>query len=134
MTDPVAEGFVTNLAHPGGNLTGFTMGLGDFPDKRLELFKALIPQLRRVLILIDPEDPVTPGLLAEVRRAGAGLKLQLVERQATTQADIEQVFDAAIADEMGGVFVVSPNLQVKFSSLLIRLAAERRLPVPRVCG
>jgi putative tryptophan/tyrosine transport system substrate-binding protein len=83
VTDPVAEGFVTSLAHPGGNLTGFTMGLGDIPDKRLELFKALIPQLRRVLILIDPEDPITPRLLAEVRRAGAALTLPLVEREAT---------------------------------------------------
>lgn len=98
VTDPVAEGFITSLAHPSGNLTGFTIGLGDFPDKRLELFKALLPHLRRVLILVDPEDPVTPRLLAEVRRAGAALTLQLVEREATTQADMERAFDAVSSD------------------------------------
>jgi putative tryptophan/tyrosine transport system substrate-binding protein len=128
--DPVADGFVNSLAHPGGNLTGFAMGLWDFPDKKLELLKELVPHLRRVLVLIDPEDPVTPRLLAEVRRAGAALQLHLMEREATKQADIERVFDAVTLDDVDGVFVVSPNLYVKFSSPLIRLASGKRLPFP----
>src|SRR5919197_6181169 len=127
--DPVGAGFVQSLAHPGGNLTGFESFLFELPDKKLELFKTLVPHLRRVLVLQDPADPVTPALLAELRTAGAALKLQLVEQAATAPADIERVFGAQPRGEVDGVYVLSPNLQVKFSALVIRLATERGLPV-----
>ncbi len=58
--DPVGAGFVQSLAHPGGNLTGFESFLFELPDKKLELFKTLIPHLRRVLVLQDPADPLPP--------------------------------------------------------------------------
>ncbi|MBI3990379.1 MAG: ABC transporter substrate-binding protein [candidate division NC10 bacterium] len=129
-SDPVADGYVKSLARPGGNMTGFGGIWFELPDKQLELFKELIPRLRRLLILIDPEDPVTRRLLAKVQRAAEILKLKLVEREATNQADIERVFDSVTPGDVDGVFVVSQTLQLKFSSLLIRLASERRLPFP----
>jgi len=128
--DPVAAGFVQSLAHPGGNLTGFESFLFELPDKKLELFKDLAPRLRRVLVLQDPADPLTPLLLAELRKAGATLKLDLVEQAATDQGDIERVFGALQRGDVDGVYVLSPNLQVKFSTLVIRRATERGLPVP----
>jgi putative ABC transport system substrate-binding protein len=128
-SDPVADGFVHSVARPSGNLTGFSQGLWDFQDKKLELFKELIPHLRRVLVLIAPNDPVTPRLLAEVRRAAAALQLHLVEREAAQQVDVERVFDSVTPHEVDGVFVVSPSLGVNFSSHLVRLAAEKRLPL-----
>jgi len=129
VTDPVADGFVKSLARPGGNLTGI-VGLRDLPGKQIELFRELVPRLRRVLLLIDPQDPVTGRLLAEIREVGATLKLRLVEQEATNQADIERVFGSVKRGDVDGVFIVSPNLQTKFSSLIIRLASEKRLPVP----
>jgi putative tryptophan/tyrosine transport system substrate-binding protein len=50
VTDPVADGFVKSLAHPGGNVTGMS-GYQDLTAKHLELFKALVPRLRRMLVL-----------------------------------------------------------------------------------
>jgi putative tryptophan/tyrosine transport system substrate-binding protein len=129
-SDPVAAGFVHSLAHPGGNLTGFEAFTLELPDKKLELFKAIVPHLRRVLVLQDPADPLTRSLLAELRTAGAALKLQLVEQTVTTQADIERVFGALSRGDVDGVYVLSPDLLVKFSALVIRLATERGLPVP----
>src|SRR5919109_5065224 len=122
VSDPVAAGFVHSLAHPAGNLTGFEAFTLELPDKKLELFKALVPHLRRVLVLQDPADPLTPSLLAELRRAGAALTLQLVEQAVTTQADIERVFAAPPRGDVDGVYVLCPNLVVKFSALVIRLA------------
>jgi ABC-type uncharacterized transport system substrate-binding protein len=58
------------------------------------------------------------------------LKLQLVEQAVTEQADIERVFGALPQGDVDAVYVLSPNLQVKFSALVIRLATERGLPVP----
>jgi putative ABC transport system substrate-binding protein len=128
-SDPLADGFVKSLSRPGGNVTGFA-GLGDIPSKRLELFKEAVPRLRRLLALIDPKDPVTPRTRAEVRKAAKVLKITLVEREATSQADIERVFASLRPREVDGVFIVSPNLSTNFSSLVTRLARSRGLPVP----
>ena len=77
VTDPVAEGLVKTLARPGSNLTGFVF-YAVSPSKKLELFKELVPRLRRVLVLVDPHDPVAPRQLAEVQKAAEILKLRLV--------------------------------------------------------
>ena len=71
-TDPLADGFVTSMARPGGNLTGF-FGIGDMPAKRLELFKEIVPKLRRILVPFDNKDPVTPRYLGEIRNTSGGL-------------------------------------------------------------
>ncbi len=68
-------------------------------------------------------------MLAELRKAGAALKLHLVEQAVTDQADIERGFGSLQPGDVEGVFVLSPNLQVKFSALLIRLTAEHGLPL-----
>jgi len=126
-SDPLADGFVKSMARPEGNLTGF-FGLGDLPAKRLELFKEMVPKMRRLLLLIDNQDPVTPRYAGEIRTLAAHLKLRLVERRATTQADIERVFAALKRGEVDGVFPGSPNLNLKFSALMVRLASEKRVP------
>ncbi len=126
-TDPVEAGFVKSMAHPGGNLTGFA-GVGDIPAKWLELFKEVIPGLRRVLVLFNPQDPVAPRYLGEFRKAAAILKLKLVEREVSNQSDIERVFASLKRGEIDGVIHGSPDIRARFSSLLIRLASENRVP------
>ena len=127
VTDPVAEGFVKSLAHPGGNLTGMA-GVSDLTPKHLELLKEVVPGLRRVLVLIDPEDPVVSRRMVEARQAAAVLRLQLVEREARTQPELEQIFGSLRRKDVEAVFTISVDLQTKFTSILIRLASERRLP------
>jgi putative ABC transport system substrate-binding protein len=128
VADPVAEGFVKSVSRPGGNMTGFG-GPGDIPGKQLELFKEVVPELRRLLILVDRKDPLTERSLIEVRTTSKNLKLILVERQVTTQADIEGLFSSLKRVDVHGVFIVSPNLRTKFPSLILRLASEKRLPL-----
>ncbi len=127
-TDPVAEGFAKSLSHPGGNLTGTTDLTFELEAKRIELFKELVPGLRRLLVLIDPEDPGVRSRLAEVRKAGAVLKLQLLERGASDQAGLIRVFGSVKRGDVHGVHI-SSILQTKFPSLILRLASERHLPV-----
>jgi putative ABC transport system substrate-binding protein len=128
VTDPVADGLVNSLSHPGGNLTGFA-GLGDVPAKRLELFKELVPRLRRVLVLIDPQDPVTRRVRGELETAGAALKLQLLERGVSQVADIERTFRSLKPGDADGVVLASPSLYSSFSALILRLASHRRIPL-----
>ena len=128
IDDPVAAGYVKSLARPGGNLTGFA-GFGNVPSKEMELFKELVPELRRVLVLTDPGDPGSGRMLEEVQRASAKLKLRQVTRAAAEEAQIARVFGAINPGDVDGVFLASPNLRVKFHSLILRLASEKHLPV-----
>jgi ABC-type uncharacterized transport system substrate-binding protein len=128
VVDPLAEGFLKSISHPGGNMTGFS-GVGDIPGKQLELFKELVPRLRRVLVPFDPKDPSNPRYLTEIRTTAKSLKLLLAEREATTQAEVERVFSSLNPGDVDGIFLLSPNLRTRFPSLFLRLASEKRLPM-----
>ena len=125
--DAVAEGFGESMSRPGGNMTGF-LGVGDVPGKRIGLFKEIIPALRRLLVLVDPKDPAAERSLADLRAAAKSLKVLLLERRATTQADVERIFGSLKQGEADGIFVLSQSLNLKFSSLMVRLSSENRLP------
>jgi putative ABC transport system substrate-binding protein len=128
VPDPVADGFIKSLARPGGNITGFA-GLGNTPAKQMEIFKELVPQLRRPLVLLGARDPVSPRWLAEVRRAATTLKLKTVERQVANATDLERVFAEVKPGDVDGVFIASPDLRTKFPGLILDLATKRRLPL-----
>ena len=125
--DPVADGFVSSLARPGGNLTGFS-GQGDLPAKHMEVFKELVPKLRRLLVLTDA-DPTTLHRVPEVRAAAATLKIELIERNVADGGDLERAFAGVKRDRIDGVFILSPKLATNFTSPILRLTAENRLPL-----
>ncbi len=125
---PVKDGFVKSFAHPGGNMTGFVTWPVSY-GKRVELFKELIPDLRSLLLIAHPDDPVGHRWLQEMRSAGAALKLRLIEREVSNQAEIERVMRSVRRDEVGGVLVASLILRNSYSSLIVDIASERRLPL-----
>jgi putative ABC transport system substrate-binding protein len=127
-SDPVVNGYVKSFAHPGGNMTGFAA----WPvsnGKQVELFKEMIPGLHNMLLLVHPDDPVGQRWLQEVRQAGEALKLRLIERKATNEAEIERVMRSVSRKEVDGVLVPSLILRNSYSSLITRLASERHLPL-----
>jgi putative tryptophan/tyrosine transport system substrate-binding protein len=128
VDDPVANGWVESLARPGGNLTGF-VGAPDLPDKRIEYFKELVPSLRRLLILLDPGDPVTRRVLPAAQQAAATLGIEPVERTATDEDDLDRVFASLAPGAADGVFLASRNLQTNLTLRTVRLGMDKRLPV-----
>jgi putative ABC transport system substrate-binding protein len=126
--DPVGQGFVKSLSRPAGNLTGFVY-FAVSPAKQVELFKQLVPSLRRILVLIDPRDPATPAQLAEIRTAAQALRLTLIEREATDQADLQDAFRSIKHGDIDGIVPASNTLHIKFTALLIRLASDKRVPL-----
>jgi putative tryptophan/tyrosine transport system substrate-binding protein len=129
-SDPVRDGLVKSLARPGGNLTGI-FGARDVVAKQLELYELLVPRLRRVLTLINPNDPATGRLLAQYRAAASqlGRPLQLVIRRVSSARDLQRVFRSLRPGEVDGAFLLSPTLRLNSSALTIRLAARAKLPV-----
>jgi putative ABC transport system substrate-binding protein len=128
VTDPVAAGVVKSLAHPGGNITGL-VALGNAPLKEVQLFKEIVPGLQRMLALADPDDPGVPQFRREVEEAASALKITIIQREARTQKELEQVFAPLSRSNTDGVFIASLNLRTKFHSLILRLGAARQIPV-----
>jgi putative tryptophan/tyrosine transport system substrate-binding protein len=62
INDPVAFGFVANLAHPGGNVTGFTPVESSLGGKWLELIMKIAPSITRVAVVLNPESPGNIGM------------------------------------------------------------------------
>ena len=127
-SDPVRDGLVESLAHPGGNLTG-VFGARDPVVRQLELYQQIMPGLRRLLTLVDPTDKATPVLLTEAKDAAERLGIELDVRETSTEADLERAFHSLAAEDVDGAFLLSPSLRLNFSKRTIELAAEANLPV-----
>jgi putative tryptophan/tyrosine transport system substrate-binding protein len=130
-SDPVRDGLVESLAHPGGNLTG-VWGARDPVAKQLEIYRQIMPrpQPLRLLALVDPTDPATTrSLLTEARDAAGKLGIELDERQAANDAGLEAAFQSLRPGAVNGAFILSPSLRLDFSKKILGLAAAANLPV-----
>jgi putative ABC transport system substrate-binding protein len=127
-SDPVRDGLVESLSHPGANLTG-VYGARDPVARQLELYKEIMPGLQRLLTLVDPTDTATPPLLTEAAEAAELLGLELDVRDVSTTAELERAFRSLAPGDVGGAFILSPSLRLNFSKRTIELAAEAKLPV-----
>jgi putative ABC transport system substrate-binding protein len=127
-SDPVRSGLVDSLATPRSNLTG-VFGARDLVARHLELYTQLVPGLERVLALVDPEDPGTEYALEQTNAAAKRLGVELVIREATEAADIEEVFRSLGPEEVDAVMLLSSTLRLNHSALTLRLAKRAGLPV-----
>jgi putative ABC transport system substrate-binding protein len=131
MGDPVQDGLVASLSHPGGNITGTTFLGPELVPKRLALLKELTPAISRVAVLLHPgafSEQTTSGMLKQVTEAagGLGLQLQLVEARSPDE------FERAFSDmEKGHADALSEFPSPMFYTerkRLVDLAALHRLP------
>jgi putative ABC transport system substrate-binding protein len=107
--DPVGQGIVASLARPGGNITGFSLGLGDgFAGKWVELLKEAVPHVSHLAVVWNSASPVTAKIVKEVRASAKVLKvrLHLVEVRNLTQFD--SAFTTIAASNARGL-IVTPD-------------------------
>jgi putative ABC transport system substrate-binding protein len=126
LNDPISDGFVRSLAHPGGNVTGLSMAGSDLESKRLEVLKDAVPTVAKVLILHDPSMGQTG--LAAVRAAAQALALELVMVEENDPARFASVFAAAVAEGVNGLATMASPLLNFQRKQLIALAGQYRLP------
>ena len=105
--DPVAAGLVRDLAHPGGNVTGFSGQGADAEGKRLELLKELLPSLSRVAVLVNPANSYSAVALDNARSSATALGLRLDPVEASSVADLERALPALRSDRPGAVLVTA---------------------------
>jgi putative ABC transport system substrate-binding protein len=128
VPDPVGAGFVESLARPGGNATGFTQFEFSVGGKWLELLKEISPTMSRVGVLRDPTLTTSIAQFAAIQSAAPSLGVELVPLNARNADDIERTITTFVRVPQGGLVVSSNPFVATHRALIIRLAAEHKLP------
>jgi putative tryptophan/tyrosine transport system substrate-binding protein len=125
-SDPVANGWATSLAHPGGNVTGIFLDLPGFNAKSLQLLREAVPALTKVAVFWHP---VSGNLQLEaVRNAAVALGVAMEMFEVSRPSDFEPAFQAAARSQSTGVLMLSSPLFGGNPQLLAHLALQNRLP------
>jgi ABC-type uncharacterized transport system substrate-binding protein len=126
--DPVKLGLVRSLAQPGANVTGIGSLRAELTAKRLELFKELVPSLRRVLVTYDPREPEERDALTSARTAATRAGIALLERPITSPLEIEPGLTALAGGGRDGILVVQSGLNLNIPGRRLEVATSNRIP------
>ena len=127
-SDPVGSGLVQSFGKPGGRLTGVQYSATDLTGKRLEILKEMLPKLSRVVIIYNPNNPISVEAVALARQAGKQFGVQLVERQAASVEELRQRVGAIKAKEADAYFYISDAMVASQAQLVIDMATSKKLP------
>lgn len=125
--DPVAAGLVTNLARPGGNLTGASFFLPEMAAKRLQLLKELIPTLRRVTVVWNPSNAVHGPTVKAAETAAKSLGIDVQHIKVQTPADVDDAL-MAIGKRPDSVLVLEDAMINLCSTQIADVAMKHRVP------
>ena len=130
VTDPVESGLVKSLARPDTNVTGLTNEAGaEIYGKRLELFKEVVPSVRRVALLYNArgENPDHARRLAVVREVAPKLGLTLNEKPAKSVGDVDEML-RTVSKDSDGIFIICSGLFSESYKKINALAIQKKLP------
>ena len=128
VADPVGAGFVDSLARPGGNITGFMAFEYAISGKWLELLKQIVPNLSRAAVLRDAAIPTGIAQLGIIQAVAPAFHVEIIQVNLRDSANIEQAIAAFARSSNGGLIITAGPPSYNHRNLIIRLAAERRLP------
>jgi putative ABC transport system substrate-binding protein len=129
VSDPVAQGLVTNLAHPGGNITGFAAYESSLGGKWLDLLKQMVPDLRRAAVMFNPETaPQSKLLFGAVQAAGQSIGVEVKAAPLQVAGDIEPAMARVSQQSNAGLVFLPDNFSNAHDSMIAQLTARYRLP------
>ena len=129
VTEPIGQGFVASLSHPGGNITGFALYEYGIGTKWLELLKEIAPRLSRVAVLRDPTLPFTSGELGAIQGAAPSLRVEVTSVGVRDDAgEIEHGIATFARQSNGGLITLGSPVTSAHRDLIIELAAWYGLP------
>jgi len=130
-SDPVGNGFVTSLSHPGGNVTGLSTLAPELNGKKLEILKEVTPGISRVAVFVSSNvGDFSHVSKKEVELAAAALRLKIHYLDVLTPADFENAFKEAIKGRAHGALMeVGGPVAIPNRKKTAELAVKSRLPV-----
>src|SRR6516225_7763885 len=129
VTDPVGQGFVESLAHPGGNITGFTDYDPPMASKWLRMLTQIIPPVARVAVLFNPTTaPFAGPMLRVIEESAPSLAVAVRAAPCHDDAETEAMMSEFAREERAGLLVLPENFVIVHRRAIITLAAHYRLP------
>jgi putative ABC transport system substrate-binding protein len=125
--DPVEKGLVVSLARPGGNLTGVSFLVAELFAKRLELISELVPQAKVIALLVNPTNPNSGRLIAEVQGGARTKGVELLVLKASNEDEIDAAF-ASLLQLQARALIVSDPLFDSRREQIVALAARYAVP------
>ena len=127
--DPVATGLVASLAHPGGNVTGSTFFDAELSAKRLEILKEAIPHIRKVGLLLNPDNPAAVGPALQAMQAAAkSLKIALERFDVRAPDEFDAKFASMAKRSIQAVVVHEDSMLNANQKIVVAYARIRKLP------
>lgn len=127
-SDPVESGLVASLARPGGNITGFSTVQFANNGKLLELLKEVAPQLSRVAVVQNSDNPSQPGRFEGIATAGRTLGVDVIPIDLKIEADIDRGIDSFATTPGGGLIILPGAFAGTHRARIIAAAARGGLP------
>ena len=127
VTDPVGAGLVESMAHPGGNITGFSNFEYSMSGKWAELLKQIAPNVTRALVFRDPTSASGIGQFAAIRSVAQSLGVELTPVNVRDNDEMERAVAAFARSGNGGVIVTTGG-SAAHRKLMISLATRHKLP------
>ena len=127
-SDPVRQGFVASTARPGGNLTGFSAFEPSIVGKLLEALKEIAPRTARVTLMLHPDNPGSPLYTQVFETTVPSFAMRAMTAPARDASEIELVIGAVAKESNGALMLAQDIFMVSQRNLIVRLAAEYRLP------
>jgi putative ABC transport system substrate-binding protein len=129
VTDPIGSGFAANLAHPGGNITGFTVNDSAVGGKWVELLKEIAPRTVRVALLFNPATAVPiQYFMPSIQAAASSFPIEVSAAPVHAKDEIEGVIAAEARSPGGGLIVMPDAFNDVIRELIIVLAARYSVP------
>jgi putative ABC transport system substrate-binding protein len=128
VADPVGSGFVESLAHPGGNITGFTNFEPAMGGKWLDVLREAVPSMTRVLVLMNPEGAAHKEFWRSIEESAARLHIETTAAGVHNSAEIERAIADFAASRNGGVIVLPHPITEVHSDLIIQQATSHSMP------
>jgi putative ABC transport system substrate-binding protein len=126
--DPIATGLVSNLARPGGNLTGVTSLNVQVTPKRLEILHEVVPTAAVIAVLLNPTSPTADSQLRNLQAAADALRVRLHILHASTDRDFDAVFESLVQLRPGGLVVTSDTFLGTHGKQLAALTVRHAIP------
>jgi len=127
--DPVGSGFVTSLARPGGNATGFTPIEESLGGKWVEVLREIAPRVSRVALVFNPPTATfVKGYLNTFRASAASLGVETIVAPANDMSELESLFMTEAREPNSGFVVIPDAFTITHRAEIISLAARWRIP------
>jgi len=129
VADPIGNGFVASLAHPGGNITGFTSLDPAIGGKWVELLKEIAPRTAHAALLFNPSTAMPfQFLMPSIQAAASSFAVQVRAAPVHVKDEIEGVIAAQARSPGGGLIVMPDVFNTRNRDLIIALAAQYNIP------